>query len=237
VGASGVTWVKLEDDFSENPKIARLSDSGLALWVTGLAYCNRNLTDGFIPNQVGLGQLRYCEGNAVPSIRELETVGLWDAVPGGWEVHDFHDYQPTREAVLAERLAARERMKEVRQKRKGSSVDVRPNVQKNFERSSTTPVPVPVPETAEKTSSSAMGSKTTGDLPVEKELLTTRLLAAVSSDADERTPANIRALAAKLPPSSLAKVLESLSTKQPRNRAAYVVGSLKSELVESGRTA
>jgi len=136
-----VTWVKLDDAIGENPKIARLSDSAFALYVTGLAYCNRNLTDGFIPSSVGLGQLRYCEGNAVPAIRELEAGNLWEAVDGGWMVHDYPLYQPPREQVLAEREAARERMAEVRSKHKGSSPSVRPN---NL-RSSRSPVPVPVP--------------------------------------------------------------------------------------------
>jgi len=136
-------WVKLDDAFGEHPKIARISDTALALWVTGLAYCNRNLTDGFIPNTVGLGQLRYCEGNAIPGIRELESVGLWIPVKGGWQVHDYADFQPSREAVLAEREAARGRMQ---RRRSGEQPgDVRANDPEMFERTSPTPVPVPVP--------------------------------------------------------------------------------------------
>lgn len=72
-----MTWVRLDDEFGEHPKIAALSDSALALFVTGLAYCNRNLTDGFIPHPVGHGQLRYCDGNTAPPIAELEAAGLW----------------------------------------------------------------------------------------------------------------------------------------------------------------
>lgn len=137
-------WVKLDDQFGEHPKIARVSDTALALWVTGLAYCNRNLTDGFIPSTVGLGQLRYCEGNAAPAIRELESVGLWHAVRGGWQVHDYSDFQPSREAILAERDAARARMQ--RRRSGESSGDVQANIPAMFGRSSPTPVPVPVPQ-------------------------------------------------------------------------------------------
>jgi hypothetical protein len=218
-----VTWVKLEDDFSENPKIACLSDSALALWVTGLAYSNRNLTDGFIPHQVGLGQLRYCEGNAVPSIRELETAGLWDAVPGGWDIHDFHDYQPTRDAVLAERAAARDRMKTVRENRKRSSDDVQPNV----ERSSSSPVPVPeaVPTSGKPFIEGMVGED------VHKELLVTRLLTAIG-ETDERAVADIRHLSQQLPPASLVKVTESLMTQPVRNRVGYVLSALRSEKAE-----
>lgn len=100
-----MVWVKLDDAIGEHPKIAGISDSAFALFVTGLAYCNRNLTDGFIPSPVGFGQLRYCDGNAVPSIRELEEVGLWHPKRGGWMVHDFAEYQPTKAAVLAEKEA------------------------------------------------------------------------------------------------------------------------------------
>lgn len=103
-----MVWVRLDDEFSENPKIAQLSDSALALWVVGLAYCNRNLTDGFIPAQVGMGQLRYCDGHAEQVIAELVAGGFWVREDGGWTVHDYFDYQPSREDVEALREARRE---------------------------------------------------------------------------------------------------------------------------------
>lgn len=102
-------WVRIDDSFAENPKIARLSDSALALWVTGLAYCNRNLTDGFIPRMVGLGQLRFCDGNTLPHISELEEIGLWEKVDGGWQVHDYLEFQPAKADVLAQREKDRRR--------------------------------------------------------------------------------------------------------------------------------
>lgn len=132
-----MTWVKIDDAIGENPKIARLSDSAFALYIAGLAYCNRNLTDGFIPSMVGIGQLRWCDGNAIPPIRELEGGNLWEIVDGGWMVHDYPVYQPPKEQVLAEREAARLRMQKVRSEKK---------VQANTEESSDSPVPVPVPD-------------------------------------------------------------------------------------------
>lgn len=105
-----MSWVKLDDSFGENPKIAQASDSALALWVTSLAYCNRNLTDGYIPSSVGLGQLRYCGGNPVPAIRELESLGLWETAEGGWYVHDYLHYQLSKDDVLAQRETTRERV-------------------------------------------------------------------------------------------------------------------------------
>jgi hypothetical protein len=80
------------------------------MFVTSLCYCNRNLTDGFIPSSVGLGKLRFCDGNPVPAIRELEDKDLWIRCDGGWMVHDYLDFQPSREAVLAERADTRIRV-------------------------------------------------------------------------------------------------------------------------------
>jgi hypothetical protein len=145
-----LAWVRLDDHFSEHPKIASLSDPALALWVTGLAYCNRNLTDGFIPKAVGIGQLRWCEGNTAPAIAELETAGLWDAVEGGWQVHDFDEFQPSREQVEAERENKQ------RAGRAGGLAAARARAQARSQAPATAPakaeskpvpVPVPVPET------------------------------------------------------------------------------------------
>lgn len=94
-----VAWVRLDDNFAENIKIARLSNDALAVWVIGLAYCNRGLTDGYIPRQVALGQLRLCPDIAA-TVAELEHVGVWDAEGDGWRVHDFFDYQPSKAEVL-----------------------------------------------------------------------------------------------------------------------------------------
>ena len=45
-------WVKIDDHFSEHPKHARVGPPGWGYWLAGLAYANRNLTDGFIPHAV-----------------------------------------------------------------------------------------------------------------------------------------------------------------------------------------
>jgi hypothetical protein len=44
-----MTWFKLEDGFPEHRKIAQAGGDAGWLFVCGLAYCARNLTDGLIP--------------------------------------------------------------------------------------------------------------------------------------------------------------------------------------------
>jgi hypothetical protein len=140
-----MAWVKLDDHFDQHPKIAQLSDSAVALFVASLAYSNRNLTDGFIPRQVGLGQLRYCDGNTTPPINELEAVGLWEQVTGGWSIHDYDEYQPSRESVLADRAAARDRKAKSRMKSREVS---RGDMARTNTGVTPPPVPVPVPQEA-----------------------------------------------------------------------------------------
>ena len=107
-------WVRLDDGFAEDPVIANLSDSALALWVAGIAYSNRQLTDGFIPLQVGYGGLRYCDGNAVPFARELERVGRWEKVDGGWKIHAYLEWQRSSVEILGERETTKERVERFR---------------------------------------------------------------------------------------------------------------------------
>lgn len=97
------------------------------------------------------------------------------------------------------------------------------------------PSPSPTPEEppAEDFALTAVRSETTSNgLPITNEHLTAKLLAAIGSDADDKTPQVIRALTKRLPDGAIAKVLESIETTKPKNRAAYAVGALRSEFAE-----
>src|SRR5262245_5893527 len=75
----------------------------MVLFVCGLAYCNRYLTDGYVPAGAvrRLADLDDAQGLAA----RLVDVGLWERVEGGFRVHDFGDYQPSAEAVRRERAS------------------------------------------------------------------------------------------------------------------------------------
>ena len=113
-------WVKLDDHFNEHPKLAQVGPLGLALWVCGLAYCNRNLTDGFIPFRVahsllsfeGIGVFNGTQGEDVTGemvASMLVVAGLWQQDGRDYRVHDYLDYQPSRAEVLAARGIAKRR--------------------------------------------------------------------------------------------------------------------------------
>ena len=125
-----MSWVKIDDAFPEHPKVVPLSDRAFRIHVRALCYCARNLTDGRVPR--GAEQLLGC---TLAQIGELVTAGLWDVRPDGWAVHDYLQYNPSREQVMVERGAAKARLDRWRN---GRSNGVSNGV------SSPSPVPVPV---------------------------------------------------------------------------------------------
>lgn len=102
-----MTWVKLDDTVTEHPKCVALSSHAWTLWLHGLTYCSRNLTDGEIPG-VMLARL-----SSVPQPRkvasELIDAGLWHDSDGSYWIHDYCEHQRTRADIEAERAAARAR--------------------------------------------------------------------------------------------------------------------------------
>lgn len=101
-----MTWVKLDDGFADHPKVVRAGPMAAMLYIRGLCYCARHLTDGFIPEGAVAG-LMVGLGPGVEKI--LVQVKLWERVEGGWQVHHFLDYNPSRAQVLADREAWREK--------------------------------------------------------------------------------------------------------------------------------
>jgi hypothetical protein len=108
-------WIRISDDYYDHAKFAEVGPIGVAVWLAGLAYCNRNLTDGFIPRTAanrlicvdGLGiftgNFSGEDATVEDGIQELVESGLWIKVPRGYQVHDYLDYQPSGDEVRAKR--------------------------------------------------------------------------------------------------------------------------------------
>lgn len=106
-----MTWFKVDDGFWSHPKTATLSDAAVTLWVRAGSYCCQHLTDGFVKQ----AQLRLL--GEMSAAQELVDVGLWHPVEGGWEFHDWDEYQETSEIVKKRRDDARERQRRLREQR------------------------------------------------------------------------------------------------------------------------
>jgi len=112
-----VPWFKVDDGFHGHPKVMDLSLAAVGLWTLAGTWCAQYLTDGEI-HMKAIQRL----GGAKKQARELVNAGLW--VEKNSETYQFcgwDEYQPTKTDVEAERAKARERMRENRQKRKGTA--------------------------------------------------------------------------------------------------------------------
>ena len=131
-----MAWFKVDDQFYDHPKVADLPLSAIGLWIKAGSYCARYETDGSLTS----ARVQPLGGRTRDADRLVEA-GLWHRVDGGYQFHDWDQYQPTKAQQDAEREKARERMRKHRSG--GSSEDVRANI----ERSSgapTRPDPTPI---------------------------------------------------------------------------------------------
>jgi len=117
-----MAWVRLDDEFPEHPKLISVGPLGMALQVAALCYSNAHLTDGFIQFNVvnkllswefsppgsdvvyTVGLTSGMSGDDVDSKTVAEwlvSAGIWEQVPGGYFIHDYTDYQMTKEEIYA----------------------------------------------------------------------------------------------------------------------------------------
>lgn len=103
-----MVWAKLDDQFHSNKKLAQLGPRllpGAGLHSLAISWCASELTDGYIPTL----QVRRLAGKDTSTLeRALVDVGLWEVAENGYYIHDFLDYNPCREEVLAQREARSE---------------------------------------------------------------------------------------------------------------------------------
>jgi len=88
-----VGWVRIDDSFYDHPKFVNLSMESVGLWVSLLAWSNRNLTDGQIPTKVAD---RFGVDPA-----ELIAAGLIEQDLLHLVIVNYENYQPTADEVRA----------------------------------------------------------------------------------------------------------------------------------------
>lgn len=156
-----MAWARFDDMFPWSRKVRRMSDAAFRLHVSGIVACARDLTDGVL-TQDDLDDLPPMRG--LPKrLEELVKSDAWHVKghrchgcvqppAGGWVIHDYLDYNPTKADVEAEKAAARERQRRRRLARAGvtDGPDVTPDVTRDVHRESqgvsqTPPLPDPSP--------------------------------------------------------------------------------------------
>jgi len=97
-----VTWAKVDDSFSDHPKVDLLPDevrlAALGAWVLALSHAAKHLTDGLVLNST-LHRLGVGESERLA----LVAARLWEEGDGGIVIHDFLVYNFSRERVEQKR--------------------------------------------------------------------------------------------------------------------------------------
>lgn len=99
-----MAWVRIHDGAMSHPKILKLSDAAFRLWVKGLSYTQTHLTDG----ELAAEALDYmCAKRA--AIDQLLDARLWVRDGAVMRIHDYLNWNDSRQDVLRKRSEARDR--------------------------------------------------------------------------------------------------------------------------------
>lgn len=172
-----MAWGRLHDRANGNGKLLALSDAGWRMWGCGLIYCQDNLTDGFIP-EAAIFTFGVKARNKIVVADELcqslvpGRGPLWHKVAGGYQVHDFLDWNDPREKVLAERAKIQERVGRFRKRRSNGTGNA---LQHTLRNGTETPLvsgdPLPLPQGTENSTNSQSGTRDSKPHPI-KDFLT-----------------------------------------------------------------
>jgi hypothetical protein len=109
-----VAWARIDDRANGNAKLIALSDAAWRMWGCGLIFAQANLTDGFIASgAIATFGVKARDRRKV--INELcrslvkGKAPLWHRVDGGYQIHDYLQWNESREAILRERERAKSR--------------------------------------------------------------------------------------------------------------------------------
>ncbi len=102
-----MVFAQIDDQMPDHPKLLAAGPMAGWVFVCGICYCARMLTDGFIPT----GQVRKLADidDVTPLVTRLITAGLWEETAGGYRVHDYTAWNPTAEQVKERRAKSKQR--------------------------------------------------------------------------------------------------------------------------------
>ena len=95
-------WFKIDDQLFSHPKVLSIDPryrlTAMGIFVLAGSWSSTYLTDGVVPEH-WLSSIQATKQQA----QVLIKAGLWDPHPLGYVFHDWADYNPTRDEVLAKR--------------------------------------------------------------------------------------------------------------------------------------
>lgn len=118
-----MAWFKVDDNLSTHLKVVIAGNEAMGLWVRAGSWAAQHMTDGYVPIEVV--QLFGADERLAD---KLVSAGLWHEKDGGYEFNDWLEFQPSREKVISEREAGRERVAKAREKAAEQRTGVRSTV-------------------------------------------------------------------------------------------------------------
>lgn len=119
-----MAWIRLSDDYNDHPKFDRLSDGAFRLWHQGMGFCRKFQTDGLIPT----ASLKQFKAYSAARMRILltpwrdEENPLWHGIEDfGVKVHDYLEWNLSKEEESKDRDGAALRMRRLRKGRRDAS--------------------------------------------------------------------------------------------------------------------
>jgi hypothetical protein len=108
-------WAKFYTTFHDHRKVIELDANAIALWVLCFSWSGAQDTDGRIPRRIAL---RFMGGElGDEAAQRLVRVGMWEEVEGGYQMHNWHERQPSWEQREAAKANGRERQRKFRERR------------------------------------------------------------------------------------------------------------------------
>lgn len=96
-----MTWAKVDDQLAFHPKALAAGNEALGMWVRAMSYSCQMLTGGFISRDVVIAF------GGVKVAKRLVAARLWHEVEGGYQFHDWDEYQPSAEVEKVKRERTR----------------------------------------------------------------------------------------------------------------------------------
>lgn len=111
---------RLHEEAAGDSKLLAISDAAWRMWGMGLIYCQKNLTDGYIPaGAIFVWGIRAKQPHRIAE--ELCTpqvagkAALWERAADGYQVHDYLQWNDSKDDILKGRADGRERIKRWRE--------------------------------------------------------------------------------------------------------------------------
>jgi hypothetical protein len=118
----------LDDRLPTHPKILKAgallgkggASQALHLYLLGISYSRQHLTDGFVSDAFLLSVRGLFASDSIAVALADKRIRLWRKVRGGYQIHDYHHYNPKASEVKEKRERDRQRKAAERHGRNGN---------------------------------------------------------------------------------------------------------------------